>query len=42
MTQLNKIYENWNLFEHKSKIKIYLTKLDQNWDQQDILTKKKF
>jgi len=23
-TQLNKIDENWNLFEHKSKIRTYL------------------
>jgi len=35
---LNKIDENWNLFEHKIKIKTYLKKLDENWDQKGILT----
>jgi len=30
-----------NLFEHKIKIRTYLTKLDENWDQKGILTKKK-
>jgi len=35
---LNKIDENWDLFEHKTKIKTYLTKLDENWDQKDSLT----
>jgi len=37
-TQLNKIDENWYLFEHKNKIKTYLTKFDDNWDQKGILT----
>ena len=32
MTKLNKINENWYLFNHKNKIKINLTKLDKNWD----------
>ena len=39
MTQLNKIQENQNLFEHKTKIRTYLKKLNENWDQKDILTK---
>jgi len=30
MTQLNKIDENWDLFEHNTKIRTYLTKLDKN------------
>jgi len=34
MTQLNKIDENWDLFEHKTKIKTYLKKLDENWDKK--------
>jgi len=34
---LNKIAENWDLFEHKTKIRTYLTKLDANWDQKGIL-----
>jgi len=29
-TQLNKIDENCDLFEHKNKIMTYLTKLDEN------------
>jgi len=35
---LNKINENWDLFEHKTKIRTYLKKLDENWDQKGILT----
>jgi len=38
MSQLNKIDENWDLFEHKTKIMTYLKKLDENWDQKGILT----
>jgi len=38
---LNKIDENWDLFEHKNKIMTYLTKLDENWNQKGILTFKK-
>jgi len=38
MTQLNKIDENWDLFEYKTKIRTYLKKFDENWDQKDILT----
>jgi len=41
MTQLNKIDENWDLFEHETKIRTYLKKLDENWDQNGILTFKK-
>jgi len=36
---LKKIDENYYLFEHKNKIRIDLTKPDENWDQKDILTK---
>ena len=39
-TKLNKIDENQDLFEHKNKIMIDLTKLYENWDQKNILTKK--
>jgi len=39
MTKLNKIDENLDLFEHKTKIMTYLTKLDENWDKKNILTK---
>jgi len=39
---LNKIDENWDLFEHKTKIRTYLKKLDENWDQKGILTKNKY
>ena len=39
MTQLNKIDENQDLFEHKTKIRTYLKKLDENWKQKVILTK---
>ena len=35
---MNKIDENWDLFEHKTKIRTYLKKLDENWDQKGILT----
>jgi len=35
---LNIIDENWDLFEHKTKIRTYLKKLDENWDQKGILT----
>jgi len=35
---LNKIDENWDRFEHKTKIRTYLKKLDENWDQKGILT----
>jgi len=35
---LNIINENWDLFEHKTKIRTYLKKLDENWDQKGILT----
>jgi len=35
---LNKIDENWDLFEHKTKIKTYLKKLNENWNQNGILT----
>ena len=35
---MNKIDENWDLFEHKTKIRTYLKKLDKNWDQKGILT----
>jgi len=38
---LNKIDANWDLFEHKTKIRTSLKKLDENWDQKGILTKKK-
>jgi len=38
MTQLNKIDENCDLFEHKIKIRTYLKKFDKNWDQKNILT----
>jgi len=38
MTQLNKIEENWDIFEHKTKIRTYLKKFDENWDQKGILT----
>jgi len=41
MTQLHKIDENYNLFEHKTKIRTYLIKLDENWDQKIILTELK-
>jgi len=27
---LNGVNENWNIFEHKTKIMIYLTKLHEN------------
>jgi len=37
-TQLNKIDKIWDLFEHKTKIRTYLKKFDENWDQKDILT----
>jgi len=37
-TQLNKIDENWNLFEHETKIRTYLKKLDENCDQKGIST----
>jgi len=30
MTKLNKIEENWDLFDYKSKIRTDLTKLDEN------------
>jgi len=36
--QMNKIDENWDIFEHKNKIRTDLTKLDENWDQKSILT----
>jgi len=39
MTKLNKIDENWDLFEHKNKIMIDLTNLDENWEKKVILTK---
>jgi len=35
---LNIIDENWDLFEHKTKIMTYLKKLDENWDKKGILT----
>jgi len=35
---LNKIDENWYLFEHKIKITAYLTKLDEYWNQKGIFT----
>jgi len=35
---LNKIDENWDLFEHKTKIMTNLKKFDENWDQKGILT----
>jgi len=35
---LNKINKNWDLFEYKTKIRTYLKKLDENWDQKGILT----
>jgi len=38
---LNIIDENWDLFEHKTKIRTYLKKLDENWDQKGILTNNK-
>jgi len=37
--QLNKIDENYDLFEHKTKIRTSLKKLDENGDQKGILTK---
>ena len=33
-----KINQFWDLFEHKTKIRTYLKKLDENWDQKGILT----
>ena len=39
------IEQNWrnrDLFEHKTKIRTYLKKLDKNWDQKCILTYKKY
>jgi len=39
MTKLNKIDENWNLFEHKNKIRTDLTKLDKIWDKKVFLQK---
>jgi len=39
---LNKIDKNWDLFDHKTKIRTYLIKLDKNWDQKCILTYEKF
>jgi len=38
---LNKIDENWDIFEHKTKIRTYLKKFDENWDQKSILTNNK-
>jgi len=35
---LNKIDKNWDLFEHKTKIRTCFKKLDENWDQKGILT----
>ena len=35
---MNKIDKNWDLFEYKNKIRTYLTKVDENWDQNGILT----
>jgi len=35
---LNKIDENWDLFEHTTWIRTYLKILDENTDQKDILT----
>ena len=35
---MNKIDENWDLFEHKTIIRTYLTKLNENWDKKGILT----
>jgi len=35
---LNKIDKNWDLFEHKTKIRTYLKNLNENWDQKCILT----
>jgi len=32
------IEQNWDLFEHKTKIRTYLKKLDENWDQKGVLT----
>jgi len=29
MIKLNKVNENWDLFEHKNKIRTNLTKLDE-------------
>ena len=38
--KLNKINENWNLFQQKkNKIRINLTKFDENWDQKNIFLK---
>ena len=31
---MNKIDENWDLFEHKTKIRTYLKELDENWDKK--------
>ena len=36
---MNKIDKNWDLFEHKTKIRTCFKKLDENWDQKGILTK---
>jgi len=38
---LNKVDENYDIFEYKNKIRTYLTKLDENLDKKDILTYKK-
>jgi len=35
---LNKIDENRDLFEYKTKIRTSLKKLDENWDKKGILT----
>jgi len=35
---LNKIDENWDLFEHKTKIRTCFKKLNENWNQKGILT----
>ena len=37
-----KINENYDLFEHKNKIRIDLTKLNENWDQKGVLTFNKY
>ena len=34
ITQLNKINKNRNLFEHKTKIRTYFTRLEENWEKK--------
>jgi len=38
MVKLNKIDENYDIFEYKNKIRTDSSKLDENYDKKDILT----